>query len=363
MLGIKSKIILKKIFEKTVQYKYFQLIKYNKSLQKKLGISINDYKECNQIIFELKTTKTERRKKKIINIDSNNKSFVRIYINDSQDEYKNNYIIDNEGETTKIKIEIYSGTKILKNLFKNCEFIEEINCVKFNNKNFIDMKGMFYGCKRLTKLNLLNFHTDKVTNMSVMFNECSSLKELNLSNFDTLNVQNMSLMFNECSSLKELNISNFDTSKVTDISYMFNECSSLKKLNLLNLNITKITNVDYMFQRCSSLEKLKLSNSFIYKIIDKNNYLFNCCKELNEINFPKCRCYKERNKLYGYINYDHIYNNEFYEISKTSKKYVYSTSKSFDEEDINVVYLSFSNYKIQLNKLLNNKSIYKFIFK
>ena len=50
MLEIKSKIILKKIFKNIENKIWLKTIKYNKNLQNKLDISIEDYKKYNQRI-------------------------------------------------------------------------------------------------------------------------------------------------------------------------------------------------------------------------------------------------------------------------------------------------------------------------
>ena len=42
---IKSKYILKQIFDNVTKNKYLNIIKYNKNIQQKLEIGLNDYKE------------------------------------------------------------------------------------------------------------------------------------------------------------------------------------------------------------------------------------------------------------------------------------------------------------------------------
>ena len=51
--NIKSKIILKKIFENISVYKYVNLIRYNNHLQKKLKKSLDDYKALSKIEIEI----------------------------------------------------------------------------------------------------------------------------------------------------------------------------------------------------------------------------------------------------------------------------------------------------------------------
>ena len=55
--NIKSKYILQKLFEHIKKNKSFEIFKYNKKIQKRLNISINDYKkyseECTPIEIEI----------------------------------------------------------------------------------------------------------------------------------------------------------------------------------------------------------------------------------------------------------------------------------------------------------------------
>ena len=50
---IKSKLILWKIFNSIKQNKLYKIIQYNKRLQNKLGLSINDFKRYTQIEIEV----------------------------------------------------------------------------------------------------------------------------------------------------------------------------------------------------------------------------------------------------------------------------------------------------------------------
>ena len=228
MLKIKSKYIIKRIFDNIQQKKYLNLIKYNKKIQKILDASIRDYKNYLQIEIELKPKRFYRNEDKFVNLDD--KSYVNIYFNNHKRRNKTFYLEVRSIKTIKIVIDY--EIKTLKGLFKNCEYIKEINFIKFNRKDISDISEMFYGCKNLDNLNLLNFKTDRVTNMSYLFYGCSSLKSLNLSNFNTSNVINIQNMFEDCSNLEKLNLCNFKTEKVVYMNDMFYECKSLKKINI-----------------------------------------------------------------------------------------------------------------------------------
>ena len=82
MLKIRSKFVLKKIFENTQQKKYLQLLKFNKLLQNKINISIVDYKEYNQIEIELRPS--HKNFSKFININEKDKPYIHIFKNNNK---------------------------------------------------------------------------------------------------------------------------------------------------------------------------------------------------------------------------------------------------------------------------------------
>ena len=51
IFNIKSNIILKKIFDNMEKNKSLEIMKYNKKLQKRLNLSINDFKEYYQMYY------------------------------------------------------------------------------------------------------------------------------------------------------------------------------------------------------------------------------------------------------------------------------------------------------------------------
>ena len=223
--NIKSDYFLQKIIGNIKRNKSFEIMKYNKKLQKRLYLSIKDYKEYSQLFspieIELKTV--DNKYKVFINIYEN-KEYYHIYFDDSKDEIKRSYL--NENEKVKIiKIIIDHQITSLKSLFLGVKCISSIFFKKFNRINITDMSYMFHGCSSLKELNLSKFNTNNVTNMTSMFYKCSSLKEINIYNFNTNKVSNMSGMFAFCSSLHQLNLSNFNTNNVIDMTQMFYQCS------------------------------------------------------------------------------------------------------------------------------------------
>ena len=202
---LRSYYILKKIFLNLKINKYFEIIKYNKKLQKRLNVNINNYKEYSQLYSNIEIEiKIENNKScKFINILDKEEEYYHIYFDNSSKDIKRNYL--NKDEKVKIiKIIIDYQVKSLKGLFKKCKSTSSIFFKKFYRNNITNMDSMFHDCESLKELDLSSFNTNNVTNMREMFSFCSSLEKLNLSNFNTNNVIDMGLMFFGCSSLKEL---------------------------------------------------------------------------------------------------------------------------------------------------------------
>jgi len=278
---IKSSHILKYILENIEELKLLEIAKYNKALQKKIGLSLYDYKNYSEIKSKIELEiiakwKGEKYPSYFIYFYKEKNNYFHIFFNDDKVEMKRRYINEND-KVDKIKVIIDKEIKSFGHLFNFCRAIESINFTKFYRKNINDMSGMFMGCSSLKELNLNSFNTINVTNMCAMFADCSSLKQLNLSTFRTSKVFSMMRMFSGCSSLKELDLSNFETHKVNDLDRMFELCTSLKKLNLSNFTTENVTSMPKMFYKCSSLEELIYPNMFTYNCIF-NEYMFGGCK-------------------------------------------------------------------------------------
>ena len=252
---LKSDYFLRKLFDFLKEIKSLNIIKYNKKLQKRLNINIDNYKECSKIEIELKIG--DNKYGQFINISDKDREYYHIYFDNSNEEIKSNKL-DYNKEVKMIKIIIDYQVKSFEHLFNNCYCINLIFFKKFYRNNITNMSNMFSGCWSLKELNLSNFITNNVSDMSYMFSGCWSLKELNLSNFNTNNVTNMSYMFFGCTSLKELNLSNFNTNNVTNMSHMFSGCSSLKELNISIFNTNNVTDMSYMFSGSSYELKNKI---------------------------------------------------------------------------------------------------------
>ena len=136
--NLKSDYFLIKIFALIKQNKSLKIVKCNKEFQKRLNLSISDYKEYSQLYssieIELKIYDNEyNEESKFINIPDEEKEYYHIYFDNSNEEIKRNYLKEKEKVNT-IKIIINYQVKSFKELFNNCE---HINSLFF--KNFIEL--------------------------------------------------------------------------------------------------------------------------------------------------------------------------------------------------------------------------------
>ena len=276
---IKSNFFLRSLFnEYLIEKTNLEIVRYNKEIQKRLNISINNYKDYFKIIIELIPISNQNLKKVkniFINIKDKDKANYHIYFNNNKNEIVRNYLLKDE-DIKEITIKIDEKIISLENLFCDCDCLEIINFIKFNRNNINNLSKLFYNCIALKEVNLSKMKTENAINMENIFYECSSLKKIDISNINTRNVNNMKSMFFGCSSIKELNISNFDTTNVTNMYCMFYNCSSLKQLDLSNFNTSNVKNMYCMFYGCNSLDFLNISNFNLINV-DDMLWMFSGC--------------------------------------------------------------------------------------
>ena len=227
--NINSKYILELIFKNLSLKNSLLIMKCNKDIQNKLGITIKDYIEYSEIEVEIIPAKNKFGK--FINIpNGEDESNFLIYFNDNKNEIKrtNFYSIDN---VKKIKIIIKKKVQSFHGLFEDIDCIESICFKRFNRTNIINMSRMFFLCSALKKIDLSKFITNNVTDMSCMFAGCKCLKNIDLTKFNFDKLKDMSMMFSGCSSLKYINLINHDffNSKYETINMvgMFEGCNKL----------------------------------------------------------------------------------------------------------------------------------------
>jgi len=228
--SIKSKYIIQKTLDNLQRNKSLDIIKYNKNLQNRMDISINNYKDYLEIysLIKLEIKPVDNKHGKFININKGDEKYYHIYFNDIKEELERNEIYNGEQIET-IRIIIDYQVKSFEKLFFDCKCVESIHFKKFYRNNITNMSNMFSGCSLLKELNLSKFNTNNVTDMNHMFSWCSSLKELDISNFNINNVTNMSNMFSGCLSLKELNLPYFKENNLIAMRNMLSRCSETLK--------------------------------------------------------------------------------------------------------------------------------------
>ena len=84
---LKSNYILKRIFNNLKKNKLLEIAKYNKELQKRLNLNINEYKEYSQLYssIEIELKVIDNEYYKFINILDEGKENYHIYFNNSKD--------------------------------------------------------------------------------------------------------------------------------------------------------------------------------------------------------------------------------------------------------------------------------------
>ena len=147
------------------------MVKYNKKMQERISININDYKTYSDLI-EIELRPVANKYGDFINFKDKDEKYYHMYYNKNKEETKRKHII--EGEEIKIiKIIIDCQVTSFERLFYKCKCIESIYFKKFCRNNITYMSYMFRECISLKELSLNNFNTNNVTDMSGMFAGCS----------------------------------------------------------------------------------------------------------------------------------------------------------------------------------------------
>ena len=181
LMRIRSKYILKQIFDNLKENKLLEIIRYNKNIQNKLNKKLNDFiKEYSKIVIEI--IPKENTYDKFICIPKRYESYYHIYFNDNKEEIKRKKLNIDEN-IFKIKVILDYKIKSLSHLFSKCKCIKKITFIKFHRKDIVDMSYMFNECSSLKILDISNFNIDNVTNMSYMFYGCRMLNEIKILNF------------------------------------------------------------------------------------------------------------------------------------------------------------------------------------
>ena len=117
--NIKSDYFLRKLYDNMPKKKKLEIVKYNKKIQKRINLSVKDYKEYSETFTPIEIEIIPKKDKygEFIKINENDKLYYHIYFNDNKEEIKNKYKIEEEDKVTKIKIIIDYQVKSFERLF------------------------------------------------------------------------------------------------------------------------------------------------------------------------------------------------------------------------------------------------------
>ena len=159
--NIHSKYILKVIFGYIIKRHSFQIIRYNKTIQRKADITLEDYHKQYKLYskIELEIIPMERRDLNLNDIIRRdyNKSYYHIYINNNKKELGPKSDTLYNAKVKKIKIIIDTEFESLKGLFMDCIDISKLKFLRYKRIDVTDMSDMFSGCINLVELDFSKF--------------------------------------------------------------------------------------------------------------------------------------------------------------------------------------------------------------
>ena len=136
--NLKSDYFIQKFFGYISKRKSLEIIRYNKSIQKRIDININHYKayseEYSSIELDIIPMKGEYGK--FINVNENDKKYFHIYFNDNKKKEIKKTSLHNDDNISKISIIIDYQIKSFSLLFYDCWSVESIKFKKFYRNNF-----------------------------------------------------------------------------------------------------------------------------------------------------------------------------------------------------------------------------------
>ena len=128
--NLKSDYFLQLIFSYFEMDKSLKIVKINKKIQRRLNLSIKDYKEFSETSpIEIEIIPNKKRISKFINI-IDNIDYYHIYFDNDKTEIKINSLKEDE-KVSKIKVVLDYQIKSFEGLFYFCKDIKSINFKKF----------------------------------------------------------------------------------------------------------------------------------------------------------------------------------------------------------------------------------------
>jgi len=188
----------------------------------------------------------------------------------------------------KIIIELKNNPNTLKQLFSGSS-IYKIERIDYPFPiDGSDYNEMFYHCTELTYVDFSNFSFENTTDVSGMFNYCKKLITIIFpKNSKSSYVENFMEMFAHVESLTSIDLTYFSFVKAKNMAYMFNGCKNLAYINFpKNEKAENLQLLNDMFGVCPNLISLDLS-SFSFKNVETMAYMFNGCNRLSTLILPK----------------------------------------------------------------------------
>ena len=86
---------MQKLYDNMTKKKKLEIVKYNKKIQNRMNLSVEDYKGYSGAftLIEIEIIPTKGKYGKFININENDELYYHIYFNDNKEEIKNKYSI------------------------------------------------------------------------------------------------------------------------------------------------------------------------------------------------------------------------------------------------------------------------------
>ena len=174
--NIKSKYVLKQIFDMLNRKTMLKIINYCKKIQQRIEITIEDFIELCKVEIEVMPNDLYVGDIRLINIPADMKSYCHIFIDDDPKEYFSE-TIPREKVVKKVKIILDYQMVNFEHLFKLCGSFKYIHFKRFKRNDITTMNDMFKGCIGLKEINFEQFNTENVRDMNSVFSECFTLKK------------------------------------------------------------------------------------------------------------------------------------------------------------------------------------------
>ena len=208
-------------------------------------------------------------------IDKRVKLFDRVFVKNNKD--KLSLVVNGNQE------------KELKEYYYNCFNYNElkVKLIERGNNAVTDMSYMFNNCKNLVSVDFSKWNNINITSMEAMFQLCPLKQIPDISQFDTQNLENIRAMFCKCINLSEIPDMNkwFNNkdNNLKNISMLFNGCKNIEKINFPKWYTPHLEDISYLFNRCLNLKEItNLSKLNTSNVTDMSG-LFSRCEKLTQI--------------------------------------------------------------------------------